>query len=71
MEISMEYIKAQLQRRSGERQLPKVVKGSGVALRTLHRIIKGQGDTQHSTVVALNEYLKRTEQVKRLSDGGE
>jgi DNA-binding phage protein len=67
MEISIEYIKAQLQRRVAERQLSKVANGSGVALRTLRRILDDDSAnaTLH-TLDTLTKYLKRTERDKKL-----
>lgn len=70
MEISIEYIKAQLQRRVAERQLSKVAAGSGVGLRTLRRILDNDSAnaTLHTlhTLDTLTKYLKRTERDKKL-----
>lgn len=69
MEISTEYIKAQLQRRVALRELRKVADGSGVSLRTLHRIIKGASCTT-ANAGQLQRYLVETESMKRLPDAG-
>jgi hypothetical protein len=65
---NMDYIRAQLQRRTAERQLPTVAKRSGVGLRTLRRIIAGDGGCNYATVKQLDEFLRRTEKAKRLDD---
>lgn len=65
MTIEMEYIKAQLQRRAGERQLSMVARCSGVNLRTLQRLAKGdQGTVSNATKV--QDFLRRTEHQKKL-----
>lgn len=68
MDINIEYIKAQLQRRISERQLRKVADGSGVGLRTVHRIAHGAGYTI-KTAEKLQGYLERNEKKKKLDDG--
>jgi hypothetical protein len=70
MEISVEYIKAQLQRRARERQLPRVALGSGVGLRTLHRILT-KGSCTTRTAESLQVFLTTTEKQKELRRAGE
>lgn len=65
MNIEMEYIKAQLQRRAGERQLSAVARGSGVNLRTLQRLARGQQGTI-GNASKVQVYLQGTERLKRL-----
>lgn len=64
--MEIEFIRGQLQRRADERQLGKVATFSKVPIRTLHRIIKGDGNPRFNTLVALDEYLKRTHRDKKL-----
>lgn len=68
--MEIEFIKAQLQRRSDERQLGKVAELSGVGRRTLHRIIKG-GNATLETLTKLSTFLTNTRDKKRLDDGRE
>lgn len=70
MQIDIDYIKAQLQRRSLERQLPRVAIGAGVGLRTVHRVLK-TGSCTTRTAEALQIFLNTTERQKELRRAGE
>lgn len=65
MEISIEYIKGQLQRRACERQLTAVARASGVNLRTLHRLAKGKAGTV-TTAERVQQFLKDTEKQRKI-----
>jgi predicted transcriptional regulator len=67
VEISIEYIKGQLQRRAGERQLAAVARVSGVNLRTLHRLAKGQAGTV-TTAEKVQQFLKDTEKKRKIEE---
>lgn len=70
MEINIEFIREQLRRRAGERQLRKVADGSKVPLRTVHRVSQGAA-CRLDTAERLQTYLKQTERKKRLDDAGQ
>lgn len=61
------YIRKQLERRVHERQLSKVATGSGVNLRTLQRIMKGE-NSSFQTLDALDAYLRRTARKVKLDN---
>jgi DNA-binding phage protein len=67
MELNMEYIKAQLQRRTAERQLSVIARGCGLTVRTLQRLAKGQSGTIKNAQT-VQDYLLRNEGKKRLDD---
>lgn len=70
MKINLDYIKEQLQRRATERQLPRVAHGSGVGLRTIHRVLS-TGRCTTSTAEALQSFLTTTHRQKELKRAGE
>lgn len=61
------YIRKQLERRVQERQLSKVAVGSGVNLRTLQRIMKGE-NSSFQTLDVLDAYLRRTARKVKLDN---
>lgn len=63
MEINVEYIKGQLQRRAGSRQLAAVARAAGVNLRTLHRLKDGKPGTV-ALANKVQKFLERTENDK-------
>jgi hypothetical protein len=65
MSINMEYIRAQLQRRAGERQLSRIAGHTGVTVRTLQRLAKGQSGTV-SNAQAVQDFLLRTEKQAKI-----
>jgi DNA-binding phage protein len=65
VEINVEYIKGQLQRRAGERQLTAVAKAAGVNLRTLHRMQKGEPGTV-ALANKVQKFLERTEKDRHI-----
>jgi hypothetical protein len=67
MKINVEYIRGQLQRRAGSRQLAAVARGSGVNLRTLHRLKDGTPGTI-ALAIKVQEFLERTEKDKDISE---
>lgn len=66
MEISMDYIRSQLQRRAAERQLSAVAAGSKVHLRTLQRMVNGHGG-RIENAEKVQKFLRDTEREKKLS----
>jgi hypothetical protein len=69
MDTTLEYVRAQLDRRASEKQLVLVAAGASVSLRTLQNIRAGKG-AQFGTVAKLDDYLKRTTRRKRLDEVG-
>jgi hypothetical protein len=67
MKLDIEYVKAELKRRNGQRQLTLVSVGCGVNLRTARRIMAG-ANTRTETLEALQVYLRNTEKMKKLPD---
>lgn len=67
MAIDLDFIRAQLRRRSDERQLTAVARGAGVNVRTLSYILAGRGGHM-DTLSKLQTYLKATARKKKLED---
>lgn len=65
MQINMEYIRAQLQRRAGERQLTRVAQECGLTVRTLQRIAK-EGNCTTKNAEKVQQFLLDTEKQKKL-----
>lgn len=65
MELNLEYVRAQLERRKDQRQLAAVARGTKLSTRTLSYIINGRSG-HIETIKTLQEYLKRTEGQKKL-----
>lgn len=70
MDINLDYIVAQLQRRRDQRQLAKVARAVRVTTRTLANIMSGRPGTT-AIATRLQDYLRRTEHQKELEDGGQ
>ena len=66
MQTQAEFIREQLERRQGERQLPQVAKGAGVALRSLYNVLQG-AELRSGTSDALFKYLKQNVRKKHLT----
>jgi hypothetical protein len=69
MDINMDFIQAQLQRRADQRALPKVAAGAGVGVRTVHRVL-ATGTCTTTTASKLQNFLQSTQAHRRLNDGG-
>jgi hypothetical protein len=67
MSTTLDYVKAQLDRRASEKQLPLVAKGALVSIRTLNNIRAGKS-VHLVTLIKLDGYLKRTTRRKRLDE---
>ena len=65
MQINMDYIQAQLQRRAGERQLATIARALNINVRTLQRLAKGQSGTVKNAQ-AVQQFLHDTERQRRL-----
>ncbi len=57
--MDLDYIKTQLERRRGERQLSRVAEQTGITLRTLLYILEGK-KPRYSTIEVLHPFLKKT-----------
>jgi hypothetical protein len=69
MQINMDYIRAQLQRRAGERQTAKVSRMAGVGINTIRRIIEGNA-CRLSIAGRLQPFLEKHEKVRKLDEHG-
>jgi hypothetical protein len=67
MQINMDYIRAQLQRRASERQLAKVARMAHIGLNTLRRIIEGKS-CRMGIASDLQDFLTRHEKVRKLDE---
>lgn len=65
MQLNIDYIVAQLQRRAAERQLVKVAQGAGVNIRTLQRIVVDKGGSTKK-LEKVQQFLADTEKQKKL-----
>jgi hypothetical protein len=67
MDINMQYIRDELRKRAGKRELSKVALLSKVGLNTIRRVLADEGCTT-KTAEKLQKFLSSTEKLKRLGD---
>lgn len=68
MNIDIDYVKAQLQRRRSEKQLAKIARLTGLHPRSLYYIVDGGRDGRVSTLQKLQSFLKATENLRIIQE---